>query len=325
MKIVRGPILKAIAAAAVALSTASALAQSYPTRSIRLIVPFPPGGATDIIARAVAVKLPLYLGQHLVVDNRSGAGGVIGAQLLARAAPDGYTLGVATVSTMAAAPAMDPKVPYSPMADFTPIINIAATPNVLVVHPSFPAQDFNVFITEVRRHPKHYSYASSGEGGLGHMLMALFQNRTGTSLLHVPYKGGGPAMNALVGGHVALMIANLPTALPHIKAKRLVAIAVAGDMSVGAMLEVPTFEQLNLPDVNRPAFYGICGPKGLPLHIVNSLHAAVKRTLADPQVFEAIAKTGSVVIGNSPEQFREQIRTELETYKGVVPMLKARQ
>lgn len=325
MRVFCAQILKAIAAVAVALSTTSALAQSYPTRPIRLIVPFPPGGATDIIARAVAVKLPLYLGQHLVVDNRSGAGGVIGAQMLAKAAPDGYTLGVATVSTMAAAPAMDPKVPYSPTADFTPIINIAATPNVLVVHPSFPARDFKGFIAEVRGRPEHYSYASSGEGGLGHMLMALFQSRTGISLLHVPYKGGGPAMNALVGGHVALMIANLPTALPHIKVKRLVAIAVAGDKDVGAMLEVPTFEQLRLPDVNRLAFYGICGPKGLPRQIVNSLHAAVKRTLADPQVLEAIANTGSVVIGNSPEQFREQIRAELEIYKKAIQIQKPRQ
>lgn len=157
------------------------------------------------------------------------------------------------------------------------------------------------------------------------MLMALFQSKTGTSLLHVPYKGGGPAMNALVGGHVALMIANLPTALPHIKVKRLMAIAVAGDKGVGAMLEVPTFEQLRLPDVNRLAFYGFCGPRGLPRQIVNRLHAAVKRTLADPQVLEAIANTGSVVIGNSPEEFREQIRTELETYKKVIQMQKVRQ
>jgi len=278
------------------------------------------------VARVIAEKIPLYLGQRLVVDNRGGAGGVTGAEMLAKAVPDGYTLGVATVSTIATAPAMDPKVTYSPTADFTPIINIAATPNVLVVHPSFPAnaRDFKAFIAELQRRPDHYSFASSGEGGLGHMLMALFQSKTGTSLLHIPYNGGGPALQAVVGGHVPVMIANLPTALPHIKAKRLVPIAVAADEGVGTLLEIPTFEQLRLPEVNRLAFYGICGPKGLPRPIVDRLHAAVKRTLADSQVLEAIANTGSVVIGNSPEQFRDQIRVEFETYKKVVQTQKLR-
>lgn len=323
-------LLNLIAAAVITLFAASAFAQKakveqeYPARPIRLIVPFPPAGTTDIVARAVAEKIPLYLGQRLVVDNRGGGGGVTGTEILARAAADGYTLGVATVSTIATAPAMDLKVPYSPTADFTPIINIAATPNVLVLHPSFPARDFKTFMAEVRKRPEHYAYASSGDGGLGHMLMALFQSKTGTSLLHVPYKGGGPAMNAIVGGEVPLMIANLPTALPFIKAKRLVPIAVAADEAVGAMLAVPTFEQLSLPDVNRLAFYGLCGPKGLPQQIVGKLHAAVKRTLADSQVLDAIAKTGSVVIGNSPEQFREQIRAEFEIYKKVVQTQKLR-
>ena len=259
-----------------------------------------------------------------MVDNRGGGGGVAGTEILAKAAADGYTLGVATVSTIATAPAMDPKVPYNPTTDFTPIINIAATPNVLVVHPSFPARDFKGFMAEVRRRPGHYAYASSGDGGLGHMLMALFQSVTGASLLHIPYKGGGPAMNAIVGGEVPLMIANLPTALPFIKAKRLVPMAVASDEAVSAMLGVPTFEQLRVPEVNRLAFYGICGPKGLPQPIIGKVHAAVKRTLADTQVLAAIERTGSVIIGNLPEQFRDQIRAELEIYKKVVRTQKLR-
>lgn len=317
-------------AAAMTFFSADAAAQKagiepeYPTRPIRLIVPFPPAGTTDIVARAVAEKLPLHLGQRMVVDNRSGGGGVAGTEILAKAAADGYTLGVATVSTIATAPAMDPKVPYNPTTDFTPIINIAATPNVLVVHPSFPARDFKGFMAEVRKRPGHYAYASSGEGGLGHMLMALFQSVSGASLLHVPYKGGGPAMNAIVGGEVPLMIANLPTALPFIKAKRLVPIAVASDEAVSAMLGVPTFEQLRISEVNRLAFYGICGPKGLSQPIVGRVHAAVKRTLEDTQVLEAIEKTGSVIIGNSPQQFRDQIKAELEIYKKVVQTQKLR-
>lgn len=330
MKIHCAYVLHSIAAAVITLFAASAIAQKakveqeYPTRSIRLIVPFPPAGTTDIVARAVAEKLPLYLGQRLVVDNRGGGGGVVGAEMLAKAAADGYTLGIATVSTIATAPAMDPKAPYSPTADFTPIINIAATPNVLVVHPSFPAREFRAFMAEVRRRPGHYAYASSGDGGLGHMLMALFQSKTGASLLHVPYKGGGPAMNALVGGEVPLMIANLPTALPFINAKRLVPIAVAAAKRVDDMPGVPTFMEIEVPEVNRPAFYGLCGPKGLPRQIVDRLHAAVERTLSDSQVKERIESTGSVVIGNTPEQFRDQIRVEYEIYKKVVQTQKLR-
>lgn len=322
-------MLNSIVAAVIAVFALSAPARSaeaereYPIKPIRLIVPFEPGGTTDIVARVVASKMALYLGQPLVIDNRGGAGGVIGTEMLARARPDGYTLGVATVSTIATAPASNPElVKYSPTADFTPIINVAATPNVLVVHPSFPARDYDAFIAELRKRPGHYSFASSGEGGLGHALMALFQSKTGTSLLHVPYKGGGPALNDVVRGEVPLMIANLPTALPHITAKRLVPIAVASDESIAKMLQVPTFEQLRLPEVHRLAFYGICGPKGLSRQIVNTLHAVIKRVLDDPQVRKSIVNTGSVVIGNSPKEFAQQIKVEFETYKSVLGMQK---
>ena len=323
-KIVLRHILSCIVAASTMLSTASAAAESYPAKPIRLIVPFPPGGTTDIIARIIAEKIPSHLGQRVVVDNRSGKGGVRGAEMLARAPADGYTLGVATVSTIATGPAMDPKISYDPTVDFTAIINIAATPNVLVVHPSFPARRYQAFIAELRARPDHYSYASSGEGGLGHMLMALFQSKTGTSLLHVPYSGGAPALNSVVGGHVPLMIANLPTARPHIEGKRLVPIAVAGYEADSKILKVPTFEQLDVPDVNRLAFYGICGPRHLPGRIVEAWHDAVKRTLADPQVVDVIARTGSSIIANTPDAFREQIKAEFDIYKKVMATQKPR-
>jgi tripartite-type tricarboxylate transporter receptor subunit TctC len=307
--------------AACAISVAGGAAPQYPAKPIRLIVPFVPGGTTDIVARIVARKIPTYLGQPLVIDNRGSEGGTFGAELLAKAEPDGYTLGIATVSTIATAPATR-HVRYSPTRSFTPISNIAATPNVFVVHSSFPASELKLkpVIDELKRRPGAYSFASSGVGGLGHMLMALFQSKTGTSLLHVPYPGGGPAINAVAGGHVSLMIANLPSALPPIKAKRVVAIAVAGDERIGRMLEVPTFEK-TLPEVNRLAFYGLCGPSGLPRRIVDRLHAALMQTLADPQVADAIERTGSIVIGNSPAEFARQIRTEFETYKTVAHRL----
>ena len=308
-------VIGGIVAGGIALLTSGALAEAYPARPVRLIVPFVPGGTTDIVARVVARNIATYLGQPFVIDNRGSEGGIVGATLLANAEPDGYTLGIATVSTIATAPATR-KVPYSPTRSFTPIGNIAATPNVLLVHPSFPERDLRRVVDELKKRPGHYSFASSGSGGLGHMLMALFQNKTGTSLLHVPYTGGGPALNAVVGGHVSLMIANLPSALPFIESKRLVAIAVAGDERIGRMLKVPTFAE-SVPEVNRLAFYGLCGPKGLPRPIVDRLHAALTQTLADAQVADAIRKTGSVVIGNSPAEFAREIRAEFETYATV--------
>jgi tripartite-type tricarboxylate transporter receptor subunit TctC len=327
MKIRCAYVLSLIVAADIAQFGSSANAQTnkveraYPAKPIRLIVPFPSGGATDLIVRSVTEKLPLHLGQNVVVDNRGAAAGVPATELLAKATADGYTLGVATASTMATGPAIDPKVPYSPTADFTMIMNIAATPNVLVVHPSFPSRDFNAFMAEVRGRPGYFNYASSGIGGLGHMLMMLFQSKTGTSLAHIPYKGGNDAVRDVVGGHIPLMIANITTVLAHIKAnpQRLVPIAVAARKNVEDMPSVPTFEQLRLPDVNRLAFYGICGPKGLSRQIVSRVHTAVKQTLSDPKVINAITTThGSVIIGNSPEQFREEIRVEFEIYKKLV-------
>ena len=194
--------LRAIALAGILAITAAVAADSYPSRPVRLIVPFPPGGTTDIVARVVSAQVQANFGQVMVVENRSGAGGVIGATDTAKAVPDGYTLGVATVSTIATAPVMQPNVPYDPLTDFTPIINIAATPNVIEVHPSFPARDFNGFIAELKKHPDKYSYASTGTGSITHMQMELFKAQTGVSILHVPYKGAGPALNDIVAGQV---------------------------------------------------------------------------------------------------------------------------
>ena len=292
-------------------------AQNYPSKPVRLVVPFAPGGTTDIIARVVTAKIAASLGQPMIVENRAGAGGAIGANETAKAAPDGYSLGMATVSTVATVPVMQLNVPYNPLTDFTPIINIAATPNVIEVHPSFPARDYKGFIAELKRNPDKYSYASPGTGSITHMQMELFKAQTGTSIVHIPYKGAGPALNDVVGGQVLILFDNLPSSLPFIKQGRLIPIVVAADKRVAAMPDVPTLSEVGLSQVNRVAFYGIYGPKGLSKEVVTKVHDAVKKTLDDPQVRALIEDTGSTIIGNTPEQFAQQIKAEYETYKSV--------
>jgi len=295
-----------------------AMAQTYPSKPIRLIVPFAAGGTTDLMARIIAEPLGKLLGQALVVDNKAGGGGVIGAAELARAPADGYTLGLATASSTSTNPAINPKVPYDPLKDFSPIINMAATPNVLAVNPAFPAKDFAGFLTELRRKPGHYDYASSGTGGIGHLQMELFKSLTQTFIVHIPYSGGGPALRDTVGGQVMIIFDNLPSALPHIKDKRLLAMAVAAPERLADLPGVPTFKELGLEPVNRPAFYGIYGPKAMPKELVQKLNAALLKVLQDPAVIKRIEATGSKVIGNTPEQFAQQLKVEFEVYKKVV-------
>ncbi len=300
------------------LFSAQGWAQTYPSKPIRLVVPFAAGGTTDMMARIVAEPLGKLLGQAVVVDNKAGGGGVLGAAEVARAAADGYTLGLATASSNATNPAINPKVPYDPLRDFSPVTNMAATPNVLAVNPAFPAKDFAAMLAELRRKPGQYDYASSGTGGIGHLQMELFKNLTKTFIVHIPYSGGGPALRDTVGGQVMVIFDNLPSALPHIKDKRLVAMAVASPERLPELPGVPTFKELGLEPVNRPAFYGIYGPKGMSKELVQKLNTALLKVLQDPVVVKRIEATGSKVIGNTPEQFAHQLKAEFEVYKKVV-------
>jgi tripartite-type tricarboxylate transporter receptor subunit TctC len=313
---------RALAAVTAALAASAfapwAQAQSFPNKPVRLVVPFAPGGTTDIIARIVAEKMGAALGQTVVVENKAGAGGAIGAMEVIKSPPDGHVLSVATVSTTAANPAINPKIPYDPVADFVPIMNIAATPNLIAVHPSFPAKDYKAFLALVKSSPGKFSYASSGTGGIGHLQTELFKSLSGTFIAHIPYRGAGPALNDVVAGQVPIIFDNLPSALPFVKDGRLVPVVVAAPQRLAVLPNVPTFKEVGLEPVNRMAYYGLLAPKGTPKDVIDKIHAAAKAALADPGVRQRIEATGSLIVGNSPAEFADQIKAEFAVYKKVV-------
>ncbi len=300
------------------VGAATALAQAYPNKPIKLIVPFAAGGTTDIVARTVADQLGKELGQPIIIENRGGGGGAIGANEVAKAAPDGYTIGMATVSTMAVNPAANPKIPYNNLTDFLPITNLAAVPNVLVVNPSVPANDVKELIALLKKEPTKYSFASSGTAGIGHMMGELFLAATGTEMVHIPYKGAGPAVIDVVGGQVPVMFDNLPSSKSQIDAKKLRPLAVAAPKRLSFYPDVPTFTEVGLKEVNDQAWYGLVAPAKTPKDIMDKLHAAAVKAVNSPAVKEKLAAQGAEPVGNTPAEFAAQIKVEFEKMKNIV-------
>ena len=309
-------------AALLALTAAVRAQDSYPSKTITMIIPFPAGGSTDVIGRLVAEGLRTVLGQPVVVDNRAGAGGSLGTAAIAKAAPDGYTIGMGTASTLAINPATYKSLPFDVLDDLTPIGNIAAVPNIMSVHPAVPAATMAEFIALAKSQPGKLSYASPGFGSVGHLLGEQFKLATGTDILHVPYRGMGPALNDAIGGQVQVIYDNLPTSLELVKSGKLRALGVSGAKRVDALPQVPTFGELQLDDINWMAFFGLIAPKDTPAAIVRSLNEALVRTLAMPELRDKLAAQQAIVVGNSPEAFKAEIARELARMKRAVAAAK---
>jgi tripartite-type tricarboxylate transporter receptor subunit TctC len=297
---------------------ASAQAQSYPNKPIKLIIPFPPGGTTDIVGRIVADKLGKELGQAVVMENRGGGGGSIGASALAKSDPDGYTIGMSTVSTHAVNTACNPKLGYDPITDFAPITNLARTANVLTLNPKFPPQDFKQFLEHVKKNPGKFSYASSGTCSISHMMGEQFKVSTGTFITHIPYRGAGPALNDVLGGQVEAMFDNLPSSISHIQSGKLRPVAVAWHTRVESMPNVPTFAELGLKQVNDPAWYGLVAPPKTPDDIIRKINAAAVKVLNMPEVRDRLKQSGAEAVGNTPAEYAAEIKAELEKMKNLV-------
>lgn len=315
----RRTLLSTIAAAAAlaAVAPAALAADNYPSRPIKLIVPFGAGGSTDIVARLLADKMGPILGQAVVIENKGGAGGSIGASEIAKSAPDGYTIGMATVSTHGANPAIMSKLPYDAKKDFAPITNIMAVPSVFVVHPSVPANTMQEFIALAKKEPGKYSFASPGTGSLGHANIENFMNLAGIDLLHIPYKGAGQALNDALGGQVNAMTDNLSSSLTNIKAGKLRPLAVLGLKRAEVLPDVPTYTELGFPQMGDGGWFGLVAPAGTPKPIIDKLNAAAHKVMADADFQKKQKEIAGEGMGNSPEEFAKQIDAAIARYTAV--------
>jgi tripartite-type tricarboxylate transporter receptor subunit TctC len=307
-----------VAATMFAATAAGAFAADYPTKPIRLVVPFSAAGTTDFLARAIAQKLGQNMGTTVIVDNRPGAGGNIGSDLVAKADPDGYTLLLGTVGTHAINASLYKKMPYDTVKDFAPITLVASVPNIVVVHPSVPAKSIKELLALAKSKPGQLSFASSGNGSSIHLSGELFKSMAGVDMLHVPYKGSGPAVSDLIGGQVNLMFDNMPSSLPHVKAGRLRAIAVTSAKRSPAMPDLPTIAESGVPGYDAVAWFGVLAPAGTPPAIVKKLNAEIVKVLKSPDVAARLAGQGAEPVSNTPEEFSAYIKTEMVKWAKVI-------
>lgn len=295
-----------------------AFATGYPDRPIRLIVPSPPGGGTDASTRMITPKLGEVLGQHIVIDNRGGASGNLGAEMALRAAPDGYTL-LATIASHTSNPSVMKNVPYDLERDFAPISRTVTVPNVLISHPSLPAKNLKELIAFVKARPGKLQFASAGIGSMPHLMMEFFVSAADLKMVHVPYKGAGPALGDVIAGHVTIMAANILSTLPHVKAKRVRAYGVTSAKRANAAPDIPTLAEAGVPGYEAVQWFGLLAPAGTPREIITKLHGAVLQTLNDPNVRKRFIDGGAdPAPSSSPEAFAALLQAELKKWARVV-------
>ncbi len=311
--------MKIIIAIAAALGmAANAAAQGYPSRPITLVVGFAPGGGTDTVARVMQKKLGEYLGQTIVVENRAGAGGIIAADLVSKAAPDGYTILLATIAALAVAPHLNSKLPYNPLRDFAPISMATVSGNVLVVHPSLPAKTIAEYVKEANSRPGGLPYGTSGIGGAGNLAGELFRLTAKANLIHVPYKGGGPAMSDLLGGQILSVFASATTAVPQVKAGKLRALGTTSAKRSATIPEVPTIAEQGYPGYEATNWYAFVAPAKTPRNVVVRLNREIVKTLRDPETHDAIFKQGEEPTPSTPEELAQHMAREYATWGKVI-------
>ena len=311
-------LLCSLAALGLALCQAPlALAQTYPTKPIRLIVPFPAGGATDLFARSLSQKLGERLGQSVVVDNKPGAGGTLGSDLAAKATPDGYTLLLSTTSTHSIGPNLNPKIPYDAMRDFTPIGQVGNAPSIMLVPNSSPAHTVQEWIEYARKNPGRLNYASSGNGTIVQLTAELFKAQANLFVVHIPYKGTALAMPDLISGKVDVLFDSLPTGLPHVREGRLRALGVTSAKRSPLVPDLPPISDV-LPGYESSTWFGLFGPRGLPADVVTRVNTAANQVLRDPEVVEKLKNLGIEPVGGTPAQFSAMLGTELAKWKKII-------
>jgi tripartite-type tricarboxylate transporter receptor subunit TctC len=310
--------ISALLAALVACMAGGSLAQTYPTKPIRIVSPFPPGGTSDILARAICERFTKEWGQPVITENRVGAAGNVASEYVAKGSPDGHLLYVNTVGTHAINPAIYPKLNFDPIKDFTAITNLVALPSLLVAHPSVPARNVKELIALARKHPGELSYSSAGSGSQPHLTAEVFKTMTGVNLLHVPYKGASPQMVGLLGGEVAVSWATAPSGVPFVKAGKLRPLGVSGAKRMPALPEVPTIAEAGVPGYDAMGWNGLVGPPNMPPAVVQRINAAVVRIFNTPDVRERFVALGSEPIPSTPEEFASLMKSELPKWAKIV-------
>ncbi len=305
--------------AAAAAVPAAALAQAWPSKPVRMVIPFPAGGATDIVGRTIATRLSAALGQQVIVENKPGAGGTIGADAVAKAPPDGYTILMATSSTHSIGPAVNPKMPYDAFRDFAPVAHVANAPSVLIVGHGFPARTAQELIALLRQNPGRYNFGSSGIGTYPHLSAELFKWRAGgLFVVHIPYRGTGLVITDLVAGQIAFLMDSVVSAQPHIRDGKVRALAVTGTKRSASLPTVPTFAEVGVPGMDGSNWFGVFAPAGTPPEIVQRLNRELNAALRAPDVLERLERSGAEPAGGTPEQFAKTYRDEYENWKAVI-------